>query len=374
MRIFRDPEKLNPNYIPEKLPHREKNINELVSFFHPGLSTVSVQVIGPAGVGKTSVSISAGRLLKRRGLKTLYVNLKIMSSKLMVYNSLIEQLLSGASTRSMRPEELYVKFLKIAEKTGGRYLIILDEVSYFIQTTGDTSIVYELTRINELSPFTGYDNIAGIIFIARDYGWRKMLDSSERSSLGNLIVKLDKYSVEQLVDIIHYRASQAFKRGVMPLDVIEYIAELTYNEANSDVRYALDLLLYAGTLAENRGDSRVTLDHVREVVSKLSPYVSREDIINLTKSEKLALLALAYALKGSSEGYVSFTDVVEMYEDVCREFRVYNCNIKKLERALQNLISKAIVVTSGLRLTINVPTDKLIGFVENLIDQISQQI
>ena len=39
----------------------------------------------------------------------------------------------------------------------------------------------------------------------------------------------------------------------------------TSPQINGDVRYALDILLYVGNLAESSGTGRVILDHVRKV-------------------------------------------------------------------------------------------------------------
>ena len=373
--IFKDINKLSPRYIPERLPHREKDIEELLMFFHPQLNTIlPVQVIGPVGCGKTSVSISTGRKLVKRSFKPLYINLKIANNKFFIYNSLLEQLSKGYSSRNLGPEEILAKLINIIRKRKIKAYIILDEIGYYVKSTRDSSIIYDLTRVNEISP-QARGIVLGIVFIARDLGWYKVLDASERSSLGNIILNLEPYTKDQLIDILEYRVSEAFNPGSIDFDVIDYIADITVKEASSDVRYALDLLQYAGILAERRGDIRVTLDHVRHVLSRLNPYITSEDLYTLSEAERLALLALAYILRRKSVAYASFTEIFDEFKLVQEEYLgKTKYRIKAFENAIQTMQDKGIIVFMGVkRLGINAPTDRLIPFLERIIESLSNQ-
>lgn len=65
-RIFKDREKLSPRYVPPMLPHREKQIQELYNIFREALASPSkahlksIQIVGPAGTGKTSCILRFG--------------------------------------------------------------------------------------------------------------------------------------------------------------------------------------------------------------------------------------------------------------------------------------------------------------------------
>src|SRR3989338_9206864 len=57
MSVFLDERILYPEYIPERLPFREKEINSLVYCFDPvlrGRKPLNVFLAGPTGVGKTA--------------------------------------------------------------------------------------------------------------------------------------------------------------------------------------------------------------------------------------------------------------------------------------------------------------------------------
>ncbi len=56
-----------------------------------------------------------------------------------------------------------------------------------------------------------YQQVIGVIFIARDASFKKLLDPSEVSTLGNVVIKMPIYSSEQLRDILRNRVDIAFK-------------------------------------------------------------------------------------------------------------------------------------------------------------------
>ncbi|HXG06122.1 MAG TPA: hypothetical protein VNI77_02210, partial [Nitrososphaera sp.] len=91
---------------------------------------------------------------------------------------------------------------------------------------------------------------------------------------------------------------------------IDKVSSITISpEVNGDVRYALDLLLYAGNLAESQGAVRVTLDHVRKVHGQVHPSITTEDIEQLSKNHLVSMMALVRALKAKKKPYVELKDV-----------------------------------------------------------------
>jgi Cdc6-like AAA superfamily ATPase len=68
--IFRDRSKLSPRYIPEDLPHRQNQMQQIVHVFsgsaaNPDKFPLTIlQVIGVAGIGKTSTVIKSSKALE----------------------------------------------------------------------------------------------------------------------------------------------------------------------------------------------------------------------------------------------------------------------------------------------------------------------
>ena len=67
--IFLDRSKLSPRYIPKELPHREKEIEKIYHTFRDSFSSPEsfpltiMQIVGPAGIGKTSTVLSTMKIL-----------------------------------------------------------------------------------------------------------------------------------------------------------------------------------------------------------------------------------------------------------------------------------------------------------------------
>ncbi len=387
MPVFKHREKLSPRYIPDKLPHRERELGFLVKFFKdlmPGSGSPAytgvVQLQGAPGLGKTSVAVNAARFLVReaseRGINLHHVHLNLgleaaPGSKFVFYSRLAAKVDPHLVSRSISPEELLMSMLNYLKRKNLYLFVVIDEVDYYVKKTGGRAdLIFELTRLDEVSPGEP-SNVVGMVFIARDSKWRSKLDPAARSSLGNVILDFAPYTPSHLFDIISYRVSLAFREGAVSNEVLEYVVDITYNHARSDVRFALDILSYAGTLAENEGSSRVTLDHIREAVRRYEPPLTSEDIEALSDEERLVLLAVARALSSSKTPYVGIEEIWSEYSSLY-EVRKRRARRKKFFEALHSLYSRGIVNTKGVMVEIpGVPVERLRHFLESIVERLS---
>src|SRR5918911_3927600 len=103
--IFKNKSKLSPRYVPEELPHRQAQTEQIVHAFSdapkdPDKFPLTVlQVIGAAGIGKTSTVVRSSRIVEelfaksRLGLTTAYINLKLQGgNKFAIYRFLLEHI------------------------------------------------------------------------------------------------------------------------------------------------------------------------------------------------------------------------------------------------------------------------------------------
>ncbi len=380
--IFRDKEKLSPRYLPSKLVHREKELKLLramTSDLAIGEKFLRViQVQGPAGMGKTSAVHMVGRDLERVNkkygfnFKYIYINLKLEApSKFVLFNNIAGKVDPVLRSRNLTAEELLHEILEYLRKKDIRVVLALDEIDYFLRFSRDSSIIYDLTRFSELKLGEPV-NIVGLITIARDPSWRKILTSGERSSLGRLIVNFRPYAKEQLFDILRYRALEAFREGAISDEIIEYISDITAEYANSDVRYALDILLFSGMIAESEGAQRVNMDHVRYAISQTTPAITTEDLMNLRDREKLVLLAVAISLKFSKTPHVNIEEIWSTLQLILEERGLRPISRRKFIEELQSLADKGIIDIQGVtRIGISMgPLDKLQRFLDNLVRRI----
>jgi cell division control protein 6 len=357
--IFRDKSKLSPRYLPEELPHRQAQIERIVHAFSdapedPDKFPLSVlQVIGAAGIGKTSTVVRSSKILEelfaksRLTLKTAYINLKLQGgNKFAIYRFLLERIAPELPAQGLSAEEMLRYLLQYLRQNSQYALIIMDEIDYLIKTSKDTGIIYDLTRLNEYEPDKSC-NIKGVLFIARSMEFYSKLDPAEQSTLGRIPMEFYPYTVQQVSDILEDRADQAFSPKAIGSDVIDKVASITTSaEVNSDVRYALDLLLYAGNLAESQGTSRVMLDHIRKVHSQMHPSITTEEIEQLSKNHLVSLMALARALKSKKKPYVELKDVRLYASELVEQLGMKKIDI---EDYLDDLSARKLVDIKSLK-------------------------
>jgi cell division control protein 6 len=312
-----------------------------------------LQVIGAAGVGKTSTVIRSSKILEelfaksRLILKTAYVNLKLQGgNKFAIYRFLIERIAPELPAQGLSAEEMLRYLLQYLRQNNQYAFIIMDEIDYLIKTSKDTGIIYDLTRLNEYEPDKPC-NIKAAIFIARSMDFYSKLDPAELSTLGRVPMEFHPYTIQQVSDILEARASQAFSAKAIGSDVIDKVASITTSaQVNGDVRYALDLLLYAGNLAESQGTGRITLDHIRKVHSQMHPSLTSEEIEQLSKNHLITLMALVRALKSKKKPYVELKDVRLYASELADQLGVKKIDI---EDYLDDLMARKLVDIKSLK-------------------------
>lgn len=355
--IFRDRSKLSPRYIPSDLPHREKQIDQIQyifkeSYLNPDKFPFAVlQIVGPAGIGKTSTILKFSKLLEanfisnRLKMKTAYVNLKLQGgNKYAVYRLLLERIAPELPAQGLSAEEMLRYLLRYLYENKIHALIILDEIDYLIKIAKDSGIIYDLTRLNEFDPDNPC-NIKGVIFIARSTEFYSRLDQAELSTLGKVPMEFPKYSLKQISDILASRCSEAFNSKAIGSDIIDEISKITTSPAvNSDIRYALDLLLYAGNLAESQGTSRLNLDHIRKVHGQIHPSITTEEIEELPKNQIFTLMALIRTLRAKKKHYVELKEIRLRVIELTEEFKLKKFDIEDNLHDLQ--VRKLIEIRS----------------------------
>ena len=377
--VFRDRGKLSPRYIPERLPHREKQLESILSIYRPCLENVGgahlqpVQLIGGVGAGKTCTAMRFGSILEAEAskrhvnLKHVYVNGRVDgANRYTIYRRILEEACPQVSSRGLSPEEMLVQMVKQLRLEKKYVIITFDEVDHFIKRSNE-HVVYDLTRLNEVSPGEPC-NVLGVLFIARDPSYRSLLDPAEVSTLGLLSINFPQYNAEQIRDIIAERVDLAFKPGAISEEVLDFVSDVAAKPpANGDARFALDLLLYAGNLAENMGCERVQPDHVRRVYGEICPGISSADVSSLSRNERLVLLGLARALKSSKTPYASLRQIREHYSVVCEEYGFKPS--EKFEENLQRLIDMGFVEMKSLtQIGLLVQAENLDRFLTKMIE------
>lgn len=385
--VFRNKDKLLPNFPIEKywntLPHRENQLALIRNFYvdildKKGESFLRVcQVIGPSGSGKTCTLRFFGANFSKAGEKKgisldhIYINLKLEGGrKVVLYRNLLNKIEPALVSASFSAVEMLRCLVNYLQKKRRRIILTIDEIDYYVKHFKDEGIVYDLTRLNELTPQSPC-GIVGVTFLARNKEFHDFLERAELSTLGRHYVEFQPYSSIQILDILEKRAREALNFGAYSYEVLEFIADVTSRPPiNGDLRYALDLLIFSGNLADTQGSSLILPEHVRMVHSKTYHNITTEDILSLSNEGKLVLVGIVRALKRKRSPYASLNEIRSMIGVVCEEFEFKS--IKDIERNIQDLIDRNIVdLKSLMQIGISGATlENLDDYLNNLLDKI----
>jgi len=357
--IFLDRSKLSARYIPNELHHREKEMSLLLTMFKdsyikPDAFLFSTpQIIGRSGIGKTSTIIKFSNMLEseftRAGLtlKVAYINLKLQGgNKYAVYRFLLEKIAPELPSQGLSAEEMLRYLLSYLYENKLYTLIILDEIEFLLRSNKDSGIIYDFTRLNEFD-LSKHCNVIGVIFIARSTDFHDKIDSSELSTLGRIPIEFLPYSVEQISDILVTRSSESFNPKVVGTDIIDEVSLITTSsQVGGDVRYALDLLLYAGNLAETNGSDKITLEQIRKVHGYNRPSITIEDLKELPKSYLLTIMAILKVQSKRKKQYIELKEIRAFALELADEYKVKKF---EFEDCMNDLLERKIIEMKSLK-------------------------
>ncbi len=359
--VFKDESKLDMNYIPSRMPHREKELRLLIEFFNfllqfPERMAQRVLIAGDVGTGKTALAQRFGADIVieankcRVKVRYLHVNCReFRGSLFLVLQHAVGVFRPNFPKRGYSAEELLGILLQCLDEDNAFVILALDEFDNLIECEGSDAI-YMLTRLQEMRQ--GKPQRFSLMGILRDLSILERLDPSARSTLQRNVVHLEKYGQTELMDILNDRVSLAFESSTVPEDTVSLVAELAESESGN-ARFGIELLWRAGKYADAESLDEVLPECVRKAVSSIIPSLQKVELSLLGRNEKLFLLGVARFFKDSGKAYASLTNVEQAYGVVCEEFEERSCSHTQLWKYVQRLSSLGIlrneVAKAGLR-------------------------
>nr|WP_205742965.1 AAA family ATPase [Halalkalirubrum salinum] len=170
-------------------------------------------------------------------------------------------------------------------------IFILDEIDMLegpYQEAEYNSLIYQLSRARKLADFDGPISLTTITNYA---DFMKDLNSRAQSSYNPDDIFFDDYDANQLRSILHNRRD-AFKPESLADDVVPLVAAFG-SQTHGDARKAIDLLRWAGELAERRGADTVTETDVRKAQEKYTENRKLRHISGISTQKKLSIYAVA---------------------------------------------------------------------------------
>ena len=276
--IFADKAVLRAAYVPEHLPHRKEQIQELADILSVALNgekPPNILIYGKAGTGKTATIKYLGKKFEeaaqRRGscCSIHYINCKIFDTQYRIFAYLARIFIKRVQMNSWpvpmtgwSTDRVYAAF-KIGVDTKTRVVIIvLDDIENLASKGAEA--LYHLTRVNrELR-----NAQVSLIGTSNDLTLTDLLDPRVTTLLSEKEIFFPSYCAEQLKDLLYERASIAFEHNVLADTVIPLCAALAEFD-HGDARRALDLLCISGEIAERARVKKVTEEHVRQASEQL---------------------------------------------------------------------------------------------------------
>lgn len=260
--IIRDPSFLMPDYLPERLPHREGEIERLAKALRPLISGnfgENAFLYGPPGTGKTSVAKYVLRELENSSerVKCVYVNCWYSETKQAVLFKIASALKLIVARRGISSEELLERIIEALEKKGLGLALVLDEVD----ALRSEKALYDFVRLPE-----SFGIKMSLVSITNSPLFLERLDPRILSSLMQVEVEFRPYNSDQIKDILAERVKLAFF-DFPSEEVLDFVA-CEASARNGDVRFALSLLLKAAKIAEER-DEILKVEHVKTALERM---------------------------------------------------------------------------------------------------------
>lgn len=319
--VFKDKGKLSFDFVPDRLLHRDRQIQRIHSLFRPLLEagTPSTAFLhGPVGTGKTHLSRRFATDFAResaeggRAVEHVIVNCRQRMGDDAVLLAVLKKFDERFPDRGFSMPEKLATLRGQLERRRANLIVILDEVDALLKKSGP-QLVYNFTRWAE----EGGRTTVSLILISQNSDALEKLDAASRSTFrrGNAI-DFPRYVREELRDIARLRADLAFHPGAVSEEVLDHVADLAADDG--DARPVIELLLYAGLQAEDEGAEEVTPEHVRIARGEVHATDVEERLRGLDLTRKLVLLAIAR--KAKKKLSVTTGEAEDAYTLVCEEF------------------------------------------------------
>jgi len=327
--IFTNKELLEISHLPDegRIVGRDEEIQQIANAVNPaifGQSPSNVLIYGKTGTGKSLCAKYVSKQListaENEGViaSSAYVDCAQDTTETQAVQTIASTLNKPESTEINIPDKgistatYYKRLWNILDQSYDVALIILDE----IDKLEDDSILMQLSRAGEAGKISSCK--IGVIGISNKIKYKDRMDERVKSSLCEREFVFPPYDGNQLANIMQAR-SDAFREGVLEQEVIPRTAALAARE-HGDARKAIDILRYAGEIAQSSGADTVTEEFVTQARQRAETDRFRELIRGATPHSRYVLQALTIlSLNNPNEDGFRTSKIYEMYEQICRQ-------------------------------------------------------
>ncbi|HZK31009.1 MAG TPA: ORC1-type DNA replication protein [Methanoregula sp.] len=289
--LFRDPEVLEIDYVPEQFEFRDAQMRELAFQIRPGLRggrPLNTVCKGLPGTGKTT---SIRKLFTEieettKKLVPVYINCQIDNTKFAIISQIYKKLsghLPPSSGTSFK--QVFDAVARILIKDEIVLLVALDDANYLLYENEINKVLYTLLRSHETYEGTRI----GVIVIVSDLDvdLNRAVDARVASVFRPTEIYFPPYDTTEIQEIMKARVVQGLFQGVLSEELLNLVVEQTLK--SGDLRVGIDLLKRATLSAERaakRSIERVDICGAYEI----SKYLHLSYTIKTLKDEERLIL------------------------------------------------------------------------------------
>jgi cell division control protein 6 len=345
--LFRSPEVFDPDYIPEKINFRDKQINSIVANLKPATMKsrpVNMLCLGTPGTGKTTVVKSVFSELKNVDeVIPVYVNCQLINSNQGVFARIFEKIYGyGLPSYGVPFSKVYGSVMKKLLELDKVLIVALDDINLLLDDRLMNEVIYSILKAHE--EVEGVKT--GLIAITTDLKLTARLDERVGSIFHPDEIYFPPYDYDEMFEILRQRCEAGFYPGVIDDEVLRLVTDLTFE--SGDIRTGLYTLKMAGIEAEKRGSKRIKAADVENTYEGSRKILLRK-CIGILNSIERELLELIYSSAETTSGelyrkfkekekmsYTKFYNILAKLENL----RLIDTVFKSLEKGRTRVIIK----------------------------------
>jgi orc1/cdc6 family replication initiation protein len=266
---------LREHYVPQEIEGRNQELNDLSRALAPIEDqevAEDVFLFGPSGTGKTAIARYTLNELEREvlGVTTQYINCWDRYSRFGTLHDVIDGFTSTVDIhrQSTATDEL---LSKIKEYDGPPYVVVLDEADQL----QDKKVLYDLYEVPNISMIM-ISNEENELFAQLGSRLHSRLHSARK-------IRLDRYSLAELADILEFRAQHALVEGAVSRENLELISDMSAGDA----RIGIGILRVAAGDADYEGAEIISAETIDEAASEARRTLHQKTLDQLREDQRL---------------------------------------------------------------------------------------
>jgi archaeal cell division control protein 6 len=313
--LFRDPEVLEIDYVPEQFEFRDAQMRELAFQIRPGLRggrPLNTICKGLPGTGKTT---SVRKLFTEieestKKLVPVYINCQIDNTKFAIISQIYRKLVGHLPPSSGTSfKQVFDAVARILIKEEIVLIVALDDANYLLYENEINKVLYTLLRSHESYEGTRI----GVIVIVSDLDvdLSRSVDARVASVFRPTEIYFPPYENAEIHEIMKMRAMQGLFQGVLSEEMLDLVVDQTLK--SGDLRVGIDLLKRATLNAEHAARRSIVKEDICGAY-EISKYLHLSYTIKTLKDEERLILK-SFAERSSKEHEMNAGDVYKSIKE-----------------------------------------------------------